>query len=238
MNVLTIKQQIDDQVKKIEELKMTLVMYRFIIVFMLIVVSYDAIKEAYAGFYQEENQYFENFNLPKHPPTDFILAPNEISVPDGYLRVMDYDIDLFHPKPRWRDVLHSSSLDMTETDCLAHIVYFESRNQSIAGQELVAQVTMNRVNSRRWGNTVCEVMREPRQYEWTFDGRPDLPMDLDAYTKALAIAFRFVNTPYEIDHDEASNLYFFHSYSNTPLSWGSFASYLFTHEQHRFYTTL
>jgi N-acetylmuramoyl-L-alanine amidase len=42
--------------------------------------------------------------------------------------------------------------------CLARNVYFEARGEPAAGQYAVAEVTMNRLASRRYPNTLCEVV--------------------------------------------------------------------------------
>lgn len=42
--------------------------------------------------------------------------------------------------------------------CLAFNVYYEARGEPIAGQYAVAEVTMNRATSRRYPDTVCEVV--------------------------------------------------------------------------------
>ena len=47
-----------------------------------------------------------------------------------------------------------------ELYCLANNIYFESRNQPKLGRIAVGQVTMNRVNSKRFPNTVCEVVKQ------------------------------------------------------------------------------
>lgn len=46
--------------------------------------------------------------------------------------------------------------------CLAHNIYFEARGESIEGQFAVAEVTLNRVASGRFPDTVCEVVHEKR----------------------------------------------------------------------------
>jgi N-acetylmuramoyl-L-alanine amidase len=43
-------------------------------------------------------------------------------------------------------------------DCLARNVYHEARGEPLAGQYAVAEVTMNRKNSRQFPRTVCEVV--------------------------------------------------------------------------------
>ena len=42
--------------------------------------------------------------------------------------------------------------------CLALNIYFEARNESIAGQIAVAEVTLNRVASKNYPNNVCGVI--------------------------------------------------------------------------------
>ena len=45
-----------------------------------------------------------------------------------------------------------------EAFCLAKNVYFEARNQPLAGQLAVISVTVNRVNDSRFPNTICGVV--------------------------------------------------------------------------------
>jgi len=82
-------------------------------------------------------------------------------------------------------------------DCLARNVYFEARGEPVAGQYAVAEVTMNRRASRRYPNTVCEVVYEKNwdpirgrmvgAFSWTeFDTLPD-PKG-EEWQRALAIA--------------------------------------------------
>ena len=46
--------------------------------------------------------------------------------------------------------------------CLARNIYFEARGEPMAGQYAVAEVTMNRVASKRFPGTVCTVVHEKR----------------------------------------------------------------------------
>lgn len=46
--------------------------------------------------------------------------------------------------------------------CLAENVYFEARGEPLAGQYAVAEVTLNRVASRHFPDSVCEVVHEAR----------------------------------------------------------------------------
>jgi spore germination cell wall hydrolase CwlJ-like protein len=52
--------------------------------------------------------------------------------------------------------------DRQNLTCLAQNVYFEARGEPRAGQYAVAEVTMNRVASGRYPDTVCDVVYEQR----------------------------------------------------------------------------
>lgn len=49
-----------------------------------------------------------------------------------------------------------------ELECLAENVYHEARGEPLEGQYAVAEVTMNRVRSRSFPKSVCEVVHEKR----------------------------------------------------------------------------
>jgi spore germination cell wall hydrolase CwlJ-like protein len=49
-----------------------------------------------------------------------------------------------------------------ELNCLAENVYHEGRGESLAGQEAIAEVTLNRVASAQFPDTVCDVVHEQR----------------------------------------------------------------------------
>ena len=62
-----------------------------------------------------------------------------------------------------------------ELECMARNIYFESNNQSKAGQIAVARVVMNRVQDTRFPNTVCEVTQEgPTRESWKTKKDPTL----------------------------------------------------------------
>ena len=55
-------------------------------------------------------------------------------------------------------VLPPKPIDINQMHCLATNIYHEARGESIKGKSAVAHVTMNRVTSNRYPNTVCEVV--------------------------------------------------------------------------------
>ena len=75
-----------------------------------------------------------------------------------------------------------------EIKCLADNIYFEARNESTKGQLAVALVTNNRVNSKIYPDTICDVVWEYRQFSWTLDGKSDKPKNKKAYNRAELLA--------------------------------------------------
>ena len=59
-------------------------------------------------------------------------------------------------------LLESNRVEKRELACLALNVYYEARGEPMAGKYAVAEVTMNRVLSRRFPATVCEVVYEKK----------------------------------------------------------------------------
>lgn len=72
--------------------------------------------------------------------------------------------------------------------CLAMNVYWEARDQSLAGQVAVAQVTMNRVADPTYPNNVCGVVYDHKQFSWYWDGKSDVPREAAAWRRAQMVA--------------------------------------------------
>lgn len=49
-----------------------------------------------------------------------------------------------------------------ELQCMAENIYFEARGESLEGQYAIAEVTMNRLKSPLFPDTVCEVVHDTR----------------------------------------------------------------------------
>jgi spore germination cell wall hydrolase CwlJ-like protein len=59
-----------------------------------------------------------------------------------------------------------------EIECLAQNIYHEARGQDYAGQLAVAHVTINRMQHRRFPDTVCGVVKQGHTKPSWKDGRP------------------------------------------------------------------
>lgn len=77
---------------------------------------------------------------------------------------------------------------------LALAVYFEARSEPVAGQLKVASVVLNRVQDRRWPNTIEKVVRQGEarrhgcQFSFMCDGQPEKILNKRAWQKALEVA--------------------------------------------------
>jgi len=78
--------------------------------------------------------------------------------------------------------------------CLAKALYFEARGESVKGQFAVAEVILNRVDSRKYPNSVCGVVnqganrRNGCQFSYACDGRADTIREEAAYNRVAKIA--------------------------------------------------
>ena len=109
--------------------------------------------------------------------------------------------------------------------CLALNTYHEAKNQSMIGQIATAQVVMNRVEDRRFPNTVCEVVKQgptrpswedPNkeypirhrcQFSWYCDGKSDVPKNEKAWRKAQDVAFLVLYDKIKLDVTEGATHY-------------------------------
>ena len=76
-----------------------------------------------------------------------------------------------------------------EMQCLAGAVYFESRGEPLAGQLAVAQVIINRSESRQFPASYCGVVHQRSQFSFVKNGRMPSPRRASsAWQRAKAIA--------------------------------------------------
>lgn len=76
--------------------------------------------------------------------------------------------------------------------CLADVLYFESRGESVAGQAAVGEVVLNRVASSNFPNSICGVVHQSNsngcQFSWTCDGKTDTVRNQAAYAQVAKVA--------------------------------------------------
>ena len=106
-----------------------------------------------------------------------------------------------------------------ELECMSKNIYFEAALESTAGKLAVAQVTMNRVNSKQYPNTVCKVVYQGRHYKaglpvkdrcqfsWYCDGKLDVPHIGAMWRESSEIAVYVLATPDLIDITDGATHY-------------------------------
>ncbi len=86
------------------------------------------------------------------------------------------------------DISASETLSR-EMECLAGAIYFESRGEPLAGQLAVAQVVINRAESRVFPSSYCGVVHQRAQFSFVKNGRmPRIRRGSVAWKKARKIA--------------------------------------------------
>lgn len=99
----------------------------------------------------------------------------------------------------WSEFQKVSAKGGPQWRCLTEALYFEARGEGLAGQIAVAEVILNRVDSRRYPNSVCGVvrqgahMRNACQFSYNCDGKPEHVGDKRAWTRAGRIARRMLD---------------------------------------------
>lgn len=101
-----------------------------------------------------------------------------------------------------------------EIDCLATNMYHEAKGEGGIGWLAVGMVTMNRVNARRWPNTVCKVVYQNngRVYQFSWAGtkkrltKPQEELYNEIYELAILIYLHHHNM-----YDVTYGAVFFHA---------------------------
>ena len=111
------------------------------------------------------------------------------------------------------------SANPEELECMSKNIYFEAALESTAGKLAVAQVTMNRVRSNTWPNTVCKVItqgihykngfpvRDRCQFSWYCDGKDDVPHSGSMWRESQEVARYVLTTPNLMDITDGATHY-------------------------------
>jgi len=126
------------------------------------------------------------------------------------------------PRPRALPELVSAhqatELSDAEQDCLASAVYFEARGEEIEGQLAVAEVVLNRVASKKYPDTICEVVEQPWQFSFVnaTGSIPEADRTSKAWKKAVAISTIALN---KLAAEVSKDVLWYHADYVAP-SWG------------------
>ena len=119
----------------------------------------------------------------------------------------------------------------SEHECLAANIYYEARGEPLAGRMMVAQTTLNRVNSAKYPNTICKVVKQSKQFSWYSFWGVEKPKDKEAWNECLILSGKFTKSDI-IDFSEGA--IFYHATYIEP-KWSKYKEYIGTVGNHRFY---
>lgn len=127
-----------------------------------------------------------------------------------------------------------------DLQCLAENIYFEARGETLQGQYAVAEVTMNRLASPLFPDTICDVVHDTRwdparkrlvaHFSWTaFKLR--LESGSAAWQQSMGVATKVYDGDYR---PVVPNALFYHATSVTPY-WASSKRVVARIDRHIFY---
>ena len=72
--------------------------------------------------------------------------------------------------------------------CLSATLYLEARDQSVRGQQAVAEVALRREDSGLWGDSMCKVVTARKQFAPTLVSPQTRLSNTEAWAQAVTIA--------------------------------------------------
>lgn len=125
-----------------------------------------------------------------------------------------------------------------EWRCLAEALYFEARGETTKGIFAVAEVIINRVDSPRYPDNVCDVVYQGTgerfrcQFTYSCDGKKEVINEPRAYSKVGKIARLMLDEKVQVELTEGATHY--HTKSVRP-SWSKVFDRTTTIGYHHFY---
>lgn len=102
----------------------------------------------------------------------------------------------------------------TETNCLAKNIYHEARGEPWQGKMAVAITTINRTKHWQFPKTICKVVYQPGQFQWTVDRTLRIHDQL-AWQDSIFIAYLAQQLWYE--YAKHFPALYFHNHTVKPL---------------------
>lgn len=151
--------------------------------------------------------------------------------------VMDETVPVDPVTPVIDPILPTWTAEAVENEayCLAQNMYFEGRGEGKDGWMAVAHVTINRVRSSRYPNTVCDVVWQSKQFSWTHDGLSDNPKNDKQWREIVTIAGMLTaEGTLGNAHDSTKGSTHFHATRIAPY-WSDSFTHTATIGNHKFY---
>lgn len=128
----------------------------------------------------------------------------------------------------------SETIRFTAKDeaCLAKNIFYEAGVEGIEGKYAVAQVTINRLQDGRWGNSICKVVYSKNQFSWT-GLKKKAKLTGGNWVESQYIAYRVLHEGYRAR--QLVDVLWYHNQQVRPF-WTSALAKLDQIGQHTFYT--
>lgn len=119
--------------------------------------------------------------------------------PNGFMKILKgrdlkaKQAEEFEYSKSWLSTQGAASGD-DEWACLSEALYFEARGESVRGQFAVAEVILNRVESAKYPNSICGVIKQGTgkkyqcQFTYTCDGKKELFNETSAQKNTQKVA--------------------------------------------------
>lgn len=168
-----------------------------------------------------------------------VLTVQELKAVEHNQEVFNAKLEA-HIKAELEDIQYQEQLQ-----CMALNIYHEARSDSPLGQEAVGMVTMNRVYSDKYPDTVCDVVyqahlnskggpiRNKCQFSWYCDGKSDTPRDTVKFLEAKTHA-KWVLDNYGKERDITGGALMYHASYVNPY-WSNAYTKTSRIESHIFY---
>ena len=107
-----------------------------------------------------------------------------------------------------------SSSTEEQINCLAQNVYYEAATESFEGKLAIAQVTLNRVNSGKFGKTICKTVYQKNnktcQFSWVCQNKTSvMRYDSKEFVASKEAAYRILVSGYRIK--KLNNALYYHA---------------------------
>ncbi|ASQ91683.1 cell wall hydrolase [Prosthecochloris sp. GSB1] len=129
---------------------------------------------------------------------------------------------------------YTKAFKSREMEWLARNIYHEARGESWDGMLAVGLVTLNRVNSPDYPESIEGVVKDYKQFSWYWDGLPDKIRDRKAWRMAKAAAAEVMLNPDLPLAKELAGVLFYHADYVAP-EWAGAKTEVATIGAHVFY---
>ncbi len=123
--------------------------------------------------------------------------PAQADMEEDCLQHRDYDLEIDGCTAMLHSEIRSVKIGKRSTQwrCLTEALYFEARGENLVGQVAVAEVILNRFDSKSYPNSVCGVIQQGQnkrngcQFSFICDGKVEHIGDRDAFEELGQVAW-------------------------------------------------